>query len=67
MEMIVMNRCIVKCEDNGTTVSCDVIEKTDKHIKVALDNTTITLLLKRKDIREKYTGRYANMTFTSKG
>ena len=40
-----------------------VLSKSDKHLRVALVNTTVTLDLHRTDVREPYIGRLSSLEF----
>lgn len=62
-----LNTCKVTCEDNGNTITCEVLERTDKRLKVVIPKTTITVSLTRQDLRKNYIGHHAGMTFASKG
>lgn len=52
---------------NDTTVKADVLERSDKSLKVVIVNTTISLYLKRIDTNKPYIGNFKNMEFTSDG
>ena len=44
-------------------LSLIVLSKSDKHIRVALVNTTVTLDLHRTDVRQPYIGRLSGLEF----
>jgi hypothetical protein len=41
----------------------DVLSKSDKHMRVVLKNTTVTLELHRTDVRQPYIGRLSGLEF----
>ena len=49
--------------DIPVATKADVLSKSDKHIRVVLKNTTVTLDLHRTDIREPYIGRLNSLEF----
>ena len=61
-------RTTVTRTDNDSIVGADVLEKSDRRLKVALDGTQITLTL-RKDTPQKavYVGSLHGLKFTSTG
>ena len=57
-----MEQVTIKSNNNAAgdipvATKADVLTKSDKHLRVALVNTTITLDLHRTDVREPYIGR----------
>lgn len=62
-----METCVVTCDDTGKNITCDVIQRSDKQLKVAIPKTTITVILKRTDVRKPYIGHGAGMIFNSRG
>ena len=49
--------------DIPVATKADVLSKSDKHMRVVLKNTTVTLDLHRTDIREPYRGRLSSLEF----
>ena len=63
-----MEQVMIKSNNNAAgdipvATKADVISKSDKHLRVALVNTTVTLDLHRTDIREPYIGRLSGLEF----
>jgi len=49
--------------DIPVATKADVLSKSDKHMRVVLKNTTVTLELHRTDVREPYIGRLNSLEF----
>ena len=49
--------------DIPVATKADVLSKSDKHMRVALVNTTVTLDLHRTDVRQPYVGRLSSLEF----
>jgi len=62
-----MNKVKVKNLNNGVEVNADVLERSDKHLKVVFEKTTTTIRLIRSDVRAKYVGQLAGLQFESTG
>lgn len=62
-----MDRCKIKNTNTGKEVGADVLERSDKRLKVALDGTKFTIQLFRADTRRPYVGNLNGMEFTSAG
>jgi len=63
-----MDRISVTCTDTESTVKADVLEKSDRHIKVALDGSTIAVeLYKDTPTARVYIGYMFGMEFTTTG
>lgn len=62
-----MNKCKVTNLNNGKTVEADVLQRSDKRIRVALCGTNITINLVREDVRKPYIGRTNGLEFSSMG
>ena len=63
-----MEQVTIKSNNNAAgdipvATKADVISKSDKHLRVALVNTTITLDLHRTDVRQPYIGRLNSLEF----
>ena len=59
-----MDSIEVICTDNGKTKTAEVLSKSDKHIKVVFEGTTITLELFRADVNKPYIGHKSGLEFT---
>ena len=62
-----MERCNVTNTNTGKTIGADILSRSDKQIKVALDGTKFSLMLYRSDVRRPYVGNMSGMEFTSNG
>ena len=63
-----MDRTKVTCTDTGSTVGADVLERSDKRLKVALDGATIAIELYKDTPNARiYVGHMFGMEFTSEG
>ena len=49
--------------DIPVATKADVLSKSDKHMRVVLKNTTVTLELHRTDVRQPYIGRLSGLEF----
>ena len=63
-----MEQVIIKSTNNAAgdipvATKADVLSKSDKHLRVALVNTTVTLELHRTDVRQPYRGRLSSLEF----
>ena len=59
-----MDSIEIFCTDNGKTKIAEVLSKSDKHIKVVFEGTTITLELFRTDVNRPYIGHKSGLEFT---
>lgn len=67
LDMAKFNQTLVTCSQNGKAVLGDILQKTDKALKVALVGTNLTINL-QKDLHKKlYIGNAAGLEFTSSG
>jgi hypothetical protein len=62
-----MRQCTLYCVDTEKDVTADVLEETDRRLKVAIVGTDITIVLSRTDIRYPYIGHAHNMEFETFG
>lgn len=53
--------------NSGKAIKADVLEHSDKAMKVALVGTTMSLFLKRTDVSKPYIGIVGSMEFTTTG
>ena len=63
-----MEQVTIKSKNNAAgdipvATKADVLSKSDKHLRVALVNTTVTLELHRTDVRQPYIGRLSRLEF----
>ena len=63
-----MEQVMIKSNNNAAgdipvATKADVLSKSDKHMRVALVNTTVTLDLHRTDVRQPYRGRLSSLEF----
>lgn len=63
-----MKEVMIKSTNNAAgdipvATKADVLSKSDKHIRVVLKNTTVTLDLHRTDVRQPYIGRLSGLEF----
>ena len=63
-----MEQVTIKSNNNAAgdipvATKADVLSKSDKHMRVALVNTTVTLELHRTDVRQPYIGRLSGLEF----
>ena len=52
-----------KAGEIPVATKADVLSKSDKHLRVVLVNTTLTLDLHRTDVRKPYRGRLSGLEF----
>ena len=57
----------IHCTDNDKIKTAEVLSRTDKHMKVVFEGTTMTLELIRKDLNKPYVGNKAGLEFTYNG
>tara|TARA_B100000700_G_scaffold326143_1_gene436830 strand:+ start:2584 stop:2769 length:186 start_codon:yes stop_codon:yes gene_type:complete len=60
-----MSKTSIKNIETGISKNCDILKKNDKFLEVVLENTTIKILLKKKN--NYYVGKYKEMEFVSSG
>ena len=63
-----MEQVMIKSNNNAAgdipvATKADVLSKSDKHMRVVLENTTVTLELHRTDVRQPYIGRLSRLEF----
>ena len=63
MEQVTIKSNNSAAGDIPVATKADVLSKSDKHLRVALVNTTITLELHRTDLRKPYIGRLSGLEF----
>ena len=52
-----------KAGETPVATKADVLSKSDKHMRVVLKNSTVTLDLHRTDVRDPYRGRLNSLEF----
>ena len=62
---IFMKKTKIKNIETGIEKNCDVLKKNDNYMEVVIENTTIKLILKKKD--NYYIGKFKEMEFFSEG
>ena len=62
-----MDKVKVTNISNGRTVDADVLQRSDKRLRVALTGTNITINLTREDVRKPFIGRTNGLEFSSMG
>ena len=58
-----MEQIVITSINSAVSKRADVLSKSDKHIKVVLAETTITIDLHRTDLRKPYIGRLSGLEF----
>ncbi len=63
-----MDRIKITCTDTEVTHEVDVLEKSDKRLKIVIDGTDVVILLYKNDPHDRvYVGNNAGLEFTSTG
>jgi hypothetical protein len=62
-----MNQCNIYCINTSKDIIADILEHSSKRIKVAMPDTSITIVLIRKDIRYPYVGFIGELEFETFG
>lgn len=62
-----MEQTWVTCTDNDKVLKADILNKSDKHIKVSIVGTITTLTLSRSDLGKPYVGRVGSLEFITYG
>ena len=60
-----MKKTTIKNIQTGVTKKCDILRKNDFFLEVVIENTTLKILMKKKN--DLYIGKYKDMEFTSSG
>ena len=53
----------ITCTNNGKTKTAEVLQQTDKYIKVVVEGTQIAIEMFREDVNKSYTGHTAGLEF----
>ncbi len=59
-----MDKIEIICTNNDKTKTADVLFRNDKHLKVAVEGTQITIEMHRQDVNKPYIGHTAGLEFT---
>lgn len=62
-----LETCSVKSTETGKVVKADILKKSEKSIRVALQGTDIVLNMSRADVRRPYVGSMHGLEFTTLG
>lgn len=62
-----MKQCSIYCVNTEKDAVADIMEHSDKRIKVVLVDTDTTITLSRNDIRQPYIGFLAGLEFETFG
>ncbi len=62
-----LTTCLVNCEDTGKKMTADILQRSDKSLKVVIQGTNITINMNRTDTRKSYIGRSAGLEFSTMG
>lgn len=63
-----MNKTIITCTETEVTHGADILEKTDRRMKVAIKGTEVAISLFKNDPYDAvYIGNFGGLEFTSKG
>jgi len=59
-----MDKIEITCTNNGKTKTADILFRSHKHLKVAIEDTQITIEMHRLDVNKPYIGHTAGLEFT---
>jgi hypothetical protein len=62
-----MDKVMIRNIGTDKEVKADVLERSDKRLKVVFDGTNATLVLVRSDLRSRFVGRIGPMEFDTTG
>ena len=63
MEQVMIKSTNNAAGDIPVATKAEVLSKSDKHMRVVLKNSTVTLDLHRTDVRQPYIGRLSSLEF----
>lgn len=66
-QMSSLETCLISCSETQKSQKADILKKTDKMIRVAIQGTSITFNLTRSDTRRPYVGSLHGLEFTTNG
>jgi len=58
-----MEQCSVYCINTEKDAVADILERTEKRLKVAMSGTDMTIILTRQDPRQPYVGFMGGLEF----
>jgi len=63
-----MKKTTIENLETGVSKSCDILYKKLLKLEIVIENTTIKVVLTKKDIKDEYyIGKISNMLFRSNG
>jgi hypothetical protein len=62
-----MEQCSVYCINTEKDAVADILERTEKRLKVAMSGTDMTIILTRQDTRQPYIGFLGGLEFETFG
>jgi len=63
-----MDKTTITCTDTGVSHGADILEESDRRLKVAIEGTQVAITLSKQNPNDKvYVGRYSGLEFTSTG
>jgi hypothetical protein len=62
-----MEQCSVYCINTEKDAVADILERTEKRLKVAMSGTDMTIILTRQDPRQPYVGFMGGLEFETFG
>ena len=63
-----MEKTIISNIETGISKKCDILYKNNSRLEVAIEETTIKIILKKNNHLDKYyLGKFSNMEFQSTG
>ena len=62
-----MEKCSVYCINTEKDAVADILERTEKRLKVAMSGTDMTIILTRQDPRQPYVGFMGGLEFETFG
>ena len=63
MEQVTIKSTNNAAGETPVATKAEVLSKSDKHMRVVLENTHVTLELHRTDVRQPYRGRLSSLEF----
>jgi len=63
-----MDKTTVTCTDTGVSHGADVLEQSDRRLKVAIEGTEVAITLFKQNPNDRiYVGNFTGLEFTSTG
>jgi hypothetical protein len=60
-------KCNIFCVKRETNATADILQRSDKHIKVVIEDTTLTIDLHRQKLSDPFIGYQHGMEFETWG